>query len=83
MANFKCIDHLREQYGVWKEECKKMVPVIGSGKYVTMAVVQENGNPIDESSVENQGWIVKNVVTDERVLQWMLSLHQIGMPLHI
>lgn len=56
-----------------------MVPVIGSGMYIKMAVVSENGTPIDESSVENQGWVVKNAITDERVLQWMLSLHQIGM----
>ncbi|CAN8271022.1 unnamed protein product [Cochlearia groenlandica] len=69
----------REQYGAWKEECKNMVPVIGSGKYIKMAVVSENGEPIEESSVENQGWTVKNTVTDQRVLQWMLSLHQIGL----
>ena len=56
-----------------------MVPVLGTGTYITMAVVQQNGEPIDESSVENQGWVVKETVRDERVLQWMLSLHQIGI----
>ena len=73
---------IREQYGSWKEECKNMVPVVGSGKYITMAVVSENGQPIEDSSVENQGWIVKTAVTDDRTLQWMLSLHQIGIAIH-
>ncbi|CAN7090444.1 unnamed protein product [Brassica rapa subsp. narinosa] len=75
----KLRDLRREQYGSWKEECKNMVPVVGSGKYITMAVVSENGQPIEDSSVENQGWIVKTAVTDDRTLQWMLSLHQIGL----
>ncbi|KAF3502366.1 hypothetical protein F2Q69_00040650 [Brassica cretica] len=74
----KLRDLRREQYGSWKEECKNMVPVVGSGKYITMAVVSENGQPIEDSSVENQGWIVKTAVTDDRTLQWMLSLHQIA-----
>lgn len=56
-----------------------MVPLVGSGKFVTMAVVAEDGQPLEESSVENQGWLVKTAITDKRVLQWMLFLSQIGI----
>ncbi|XP_010526495.1 PREDICTED: TBC1 domain family member 15-like isoform X1 [Tarenaya hassleriana] len=69
----------REQYDAWKEECQKMVPVIGSGRLITLSVVSENGQPIEDSSSENQGWLVKTAISDQRVLQWMLSLHQIGL----
>lgn len=55
-----------------------MVPLVGSGKFVTMAVVAEDGQPLEESSVDNQEWLVKTAVTDKRVLQWMLVLSQIG-----
>lgn len=56
-----------------------MVPLVGSGKFVTMAIIAEDGQPLEESSVENQEWLVKTSVTDKRVLQWMLVLSQIGM----
>ncbi|XP_010438433.1 PREDICTED: TBC1 domain family member 15-like isoform X2 [Camelina sativa] len=72
-------NHRREQYYAWKEECRRMVPLIGSGKFVTMAVVAEDGQPLEESSVENQGWLVKTAITDKRLLQWMLVLSQIGL----
>ncbi|KAG2256517.1 hypothetical protein Bca52824_075811 [Brassica carinata] len=75
----KLRNHRREQYYAWKEECQKMVPLVGSGKFVTMAIVAEDGQPLEESSVENQEWLVKTAVTDKRVLQWMLVLSQIGL----
>jgi len=56
-----------------------MVPLVGSGKFVTMAVVAEDGQPLEESSVDNQEWVVKTAITDKRVLQWMLVLSQIGI----
>ncbi|KAG2256516.1 hypothetical protein Bca52824_075810 [Brassica carinata] len=75
----KLRNHRREQYYAWKEECQKMVPLIGSGKFVTMAIVAEDGQPLEESSADNQEWLVKTAVTDKRVLQWMLVLSQIGL----
>ncbi|KAG7622138.1 Rab-GTPase-TBC domain superfamily [Arabidopsis suecica] len=75
----KLRNHRREQYYAWKEECKNMVPLVGSGKFVTMAVVAEDGQPLEESSVDNQEWVVKIAITDKRVLQWMLVLSQIGL----
>lgn len=56
-----------------------MVPLVGSGKFVTMAIVAEDGQTLEESSADNQEWLVKTAVTDKRVLQWMLVLSQIGM----
>ncbi|KAG5398079.1 hypothetical protein IGI04_019893 [Brassica rapa subsp. trilocularis] len=50
-----------------------------SGKFVAMAIVAEDGQPLEESSAENQESLVKTAVTDKRVLQWMLVLSQIGM----
>ncbi|CAN7000044.1 unnamed protein product [Brassica rapa subsp. trilocularis] len=44
-----------------------------------MAIVAEDGQPLEESSAENQESLVKTAVTDKRVLQWMLVLSQIGM----
>ncbi|CDY14234.1 TBC1 domain family member 15 isoform X1 [Brassica rapa] len=75
----KLRNHRREQYYAWKEECQKMVPLVGSGKFVTMAIVAEDGQTLEESSADNQEWLVKTAVTDKRVLQWMLVLSQIGL----
>ncbi|KAG2271206.1 hypothetical protein Bca52824_065761 [Brassica carinata] len=49
-----------------------MVPLVGSGKFVAMAIVAEDSQPLEESSAENQESLVKTAVTDKRVLQWML-----------
>lgn len=78
LTSMRC-KYLREQYYSWKEECQKMVPLVGSGKFVTTTIVAEDGQPLEESSAENQEWLVKTAVTDKRVLQWMLVLSQIGM----
>ncbi|KAH0849463.1 hypothetical protein HID58_096324 [Brassica napus] len=50
-----------------------IVPLVGSGKFVAMAIVAEDGQPLEESSAENQESLVKTAVTDKRVLQWMLN----------
>ncbi|VVB08034.1 unnamed protein product [Arabis nemorensis] len=34
----KLRNHKRYQYCAWKEECRKMVPLVGCGNFVTMAV---------------------------------------------
>ncbi|CAH8340726.1 unnamed protein product [Eruca vesicaria subsp. sativa] len=75
----KMRNHIREKYYAWKEECNNMVPLVGSGKFVTTVIVAEDGEPLKEYSVENQEWLVKTVVTDKHVLQWMLVLSQIGL----
>ncbi|XP_057985021.1 uncharacterized protein LOC110663353 isoform X1 [Hevea brasiliensis] len=70
----------REQYNTWKDECKKLVPVIGSGKFITTPIITDDGQSIMDSSTNNaQGGHVNNAVSDKKVIQWMLVLHQIGL----
>jgi len=57
---------------MWKAECQKMVPVIGTGKFITTPLVDDEGHPTDPSLVTVQ-------TSDKKVLQWMQLLHQIGM----
>ncbi|XP_021631580.1 rab GTPase-activating protein 22 isoform X2 [Manihot esculenta] len=70
----------REQYSIWKAECKNLVPVIGSGKFITTPIITDDGQPITDSSTNNdQGVHVNNAVSDKKAIQWMLLLHQIGL----
>ncbi|KAK4804876.1 hypothetical protein SAY86_004693 [Trapa natans] len=41
----------RVQYARWKDECHKMFPVVGSGRYVTAPIITEEGNPIQDPLV--------------------------------
>ncbi|KAJ7948472.1 TBC1 domain family member [Quillaja saponaria] len=100
----------RVQYARWKEECRQMFPVIGSGRFITAPVITEDGHPIQDPLVlletnpekgvalppqENNGagtHCMNNnstntannmdVVKDKKVIQWMLTLHQIGLDVH-
>lgn len=65
-------NHPRERYGMWKTECQNMVPIVGSGKFITTPIITDDGEPI-----EVEGSVVTSA--DKKVTQWMLSLHQIGM----
>ncbi|XP_058765444.1 rab GTPase-activating protein 22-like isoform X2 [Vicia villosa] len=62
----------RGQYDMWKAECQKIVPVLGSGKFVTTPLLNEDGQPTDPSLVT-----VRN--PDKKVVQWLQLLHQIGL----
>ncbi|GMI66428.1 hypothetical protein like AT2G20440 [Hibiscus trionum] len=64
----------RERYGMWKTECQNMVSVIGTGDFITTPIITEDGQPI-----EVEGCRVTSAVSDKKVAQWMLSLHQIGL----
>lgn len=48
-------EELREQrrakYAEWKEECRKMFPLIGSGKFITAPIINEQGEPIQDPLV--------------------------------
>lgn len=57
---------------MWKAECQKFVPVIGSGKFITTPLTDEDGQPINNSLVGVRS-------SDKKVVQWMQLLHQIGM----
>lgn len=79
----------RVQYARSKEDCRQMFPVVGSGRFITAPVITEDGQPIQDPIVLSQinpdngsSTSHKNVmepVTDKKVIQWMLTLHQIGL----
>ncbi|XVF03960.1 hypothetical protein REPUB_Repub05bG0039000 [Reevesia pubescens] len=84
--------HRRVQYARWKDECGEMFPVVGSGKYITAPVITEDGQPIQDPLVlletnpganANSTEMVKELTSrgplDKKVIQWMLTLHQIGL----
>lgn len=41
----------RSQYALWKAECQKLFPVIGSGRFVTAPIINEEGEPIQDPLV--------------------------------
>ncbi|KAK7345750.1 hypothetical protein VNO77_16361 [Canavalia gladiata] len=63
----------RGQYDMWKAECQKMVPVIGSGKFITTPLINDEGQPITDPS------LITIHTSDKKVLQWLQLLHQIGL----
>lgn len=88
------------QYATWKEECRQLFPLVGSGRFITAPVISEDGQPIQEPLVlsetnsaeglavlpQDNNWpsslnAASNVetVADKRVVQWLLTLHQIGL----
>ncbi|EOA13391.1 hypothetical protein CARUB_v10026437mg [Capsella rubella] len=80
----------RLQYASWKEECKQMFPVIGSGGFITAPVITSKGEPIYDPLVlqetnlgANGSDFFKELASrgplDQKVIQWLLTLHQIGL----
>ncbi|KAJ6301065.1 hypothetical protein OIU77_015383 [Salix suchowensis] len=104
--------HRRLQYARWKEECRQIFPVVGSGRFITAPVITEDGQPIQEPLViletnqdrsaetgnsDGNGKIqsrlngscsemVRKLTShgplDQKVIQWLLTLHQIGLDVH-
>ncbi|XP_012460043.1 rab GTPase-activating protein 22 [Gossypium raimondii] len=82
----------RAQYVRLKNECSKMFPVVGSGKYITAPVITEDGQPIrnpvvdletnldaNANRTEMANELTSNGPLDMKVVQWMHTLHQIGL----
>ncbi|XVE80316.1 hypothetical protein DITRI_Ditri14bG0129900 [Diplodiscus trichospermus] len=82
----------RVQYARWKDECREIFPVVGSGKFITAPVITEDGQPIQDPLVlletspganADSAEMVKELTSsgplDKKVIQWMLTLHQIGL----
>lgn len=79
----------RVKYDILKELCKKMFPLIGSGKYITAPVISETGEPSQDPIVLEQiyGGSLQNMEKqmhedgpmDKREINWKLTLHQIGL----
>lgn len=81
----------REQYGIWKAECQKMVPLIGCGRVITSPIKNDNGQrlnadkdcngAVSSSSLDpstGHGGLVHNT-NEKKVTNWKLILHQIGL----
>ncbi|KAL9288280.1 putative Rab-GTPase-TBC domain-containing protein [Arabidopsis thaliana] len=96
MSTFEEREQIRQrrrlQYASWKEECKQMFPVIGSGRFTTAPVITENGQPnydplvlqeINLGTNSNGSDFFKELTSrgplDKKVIQWLLTLHQIGL----
>uniref|UniRef100_A0A5B6ZIH6 Putative TBC1 domain family member 15-like n=1 Tax=Davidia involucrata TaxID=16924 RepID=A0A5B6ZIH6_DAVIN len=43
--------HRREQYVRWKEECRQMFSIVGSGRFITAPIITEDGEPIQDPLV--------------------------------
>lgn len=83
----------RVQYARWKEECREMDSHVGSGRVITAPIITEDGVPIKDPLVlleagpkevaSGNGYTESNdqVVTDKKIIQWKLTLHQIGKAL--
>jgi len=88
------------QYATWKEECRQLFPLVGSGRFITSPVITDDGQPIQDPMVmpernpdkglavlpqdNNRPSSIDSVnnlenVTDKKLIQWMLTLHQIGL----
>ncbi|XP_074580939.1 rab GTPase-activating protein 22-like [Curcuma longa] len=65
----------RSKYEELKSKCKEMDGSVGSGKVIMTPVISEDGKPIDGSPNASE----EHVVLDKEVIQWKLSLHQIGL----
>ncbi|KAJ0792468.1 putative Rab-GTPase-TBC domain-containing protein [Helianthus annuus] len=65
-----------EQYNSWKEECKKIVPIIGTGNFVMAPLESEDGEPVESNGILQPN---SDDESDKKVSQWKLSLHQIGL----
>lgn len=77
-------ENRRSEYDTLKSKCKKMEPTVGSGKLVTTPVITEDGQPAEDPS--NNGTSPKEegdkediTIKDKEVIQWKLTLHQIGL----
>ena len=76
----------RLKYEILKEVCKKMFPLIGSGKLVTAPIITEDGKPNQDPTVLQQIYgseipqhIDDDGPMDKREINWKLTLHQIGL----
>lgn len=92
----------RVEYARWKEDCRQMFPVVGSGRFITAPVVTDDGQPIQDPIVlmqinpdkgqalssQDNGRANGNAtnpanalepVQDKNIIQWLLTLHQIGL----
>ena len=49
------------QYATWKEECRQLFPLVGSGRFVTAPVITEDGQPIQDPLVLKETSLAKGI----------------------
>lgn len=79
----------RAQYLGLKDKCRKMFALVGSGRFITAPIITEDGVPTQDPIVLLEANPGKGVVSapldiadkeaDPKVIQWKLTLHQIGL----
>ncbi|XP_042404493.1 rab GTPase-activating protein 22-like [Zingiber officinale] len=65
----------RSKYEELKSKCKEMDDSVGSGRVIMTPVITEDGKPIEGTPNASE----EHAVLDKEVIQWKLSLHQIGL----
>lgn len=84
----------RVQYARWKDLCQALDSHVGSGRIITAPVITEDGQPIqdplvlleanpDQSKGQANGGSEAEPYLDKQVIEWKLTLHQIGMHLYL
>uniref|UniRef100_A0A453Q038 Rab-GAP TBC domain-containing protein n=1 Tax=Aegilops tauschii subsp. strangulata TaxID=200361 RepID=A0A453Q038_AEGTS len=68
----------REEYEKLKTKCREMDTTVGSGRVITMPVITEDGQPIEDPNSTGEQQTNNGPLTKE-VIQWKLLLHQIGL----
>nr|GEU65039.1 TBC1 domain family member 15-like isoform X1 [Tanacetum cinerariifolium] len=63
-------------YESWKEQCKEIVPSVGSRKFVMTPLISDDGEPVEDNGTDLPK---SNADSDKKVIKWKLSLHQIGL----
>lgn len=79
----------RQKYARYKEECREMDSLVGSGRIVTAPVITEDGEPAQELLETGVNGETTNFhldshnrmekIEDRKIIQWKLTLHQIGL----
>ncbi|WOL07635.1 TBC1 domain family member 15-like [Canna indica] len=78
----------RVQYARWKDVCKELDTHVGSGIIVTAPLVTEDGKPIQDPLVlmeaspgptPSRAQTDADICMDKQVINWKLTLHQIGL----
>ncbi|GKV15700.1 hypothetical protein SLEP1_g26464 [Rubroshorea leprosula] len=66
----------RVQYARWKDVCREIFPVVGSGKFITAPVVTEDGQPIKDPLVlleTNTGTNAANMPDSSQMVKELFS----------
>ncbi|KAG5006147.1 hypothetical protein JHK85_024689 [Glycine max] len=49
------------QYATWKEECRQLFPLVGSGRFVRAPAITEDGQPIQDPLVLKETSLAKGI----------------------